>query len=368
MRPFPLAALFVLTPTALAHAQWQLQDAHTAADLRGIDSLGNGVAWASGTNGTVFRTEDAGFVWQLCAIPPNAEHLDFRGIQAFDKDTAIVMSSGKGDLSRLYKTTDGCQTWKRVFDNPDETGFFDAIHRVTPHQVFVAGDPVHGKFSMFTSRDAGDTWFIEDDPGLDASATAGAFAASNSSLTSLGPMLLLGTGGPKAAVYRVEPNCDAKTGLCSMAWKNTETPLAHGDPAAGVFSVAARFAAGASGKVSGIIVAVGGTYNKPAANDAVSAFSRDGGATWTASQTMPGGYRSSVAYNKLNNTWITVGPTGTDISTDDGRNWHPLKAGPSDPPDADQHWNALSLPFVVGPHGRIATLRPNTLSTGDMRR
>ncbi len=31
------------------------------------------------------------------------------------------------------------------------------------------------------------------------------------------------------------------------------------------------------------------------------------------------------------------------------------------PPDADQHWNALSLPYAVGPHGRIATLRPSAL-------
>ena len=92
-----LAAALALA-TSL-HAQWTLQNAHTTADLRGIDAVGNGVAWASGTNGTVLRTEDAGFVWQLCATPPNAEHLDFRGIQAFDNNTAIVMSSGKGDLS-----------------------------------------------------------------------------------------------------------------------------------------------------------------------------------------------------------------------------------------------------------------------------
>ena len=62
-------------------------------------------------------------------------------------------------------------------------------------------------------------------------------------------------------------------------------------------------------------------------------------------------------------TWITVGPNGTDISTDDGRNWLPLKPDPAfhEPPDADQHWNALSLPYAVGPHGRIATLRPSAL-------
>jgi hypothetical protein len=43
-----------------------------------------------------------------------------------------------------------------------------------------------------------------------------------------------------------------------------------------------------------------------------------------------------------------VGPNGTDISTDDGKNWQPLKPSPDDPPDADKNWNALSLPFAVG--------------------
>ncbi len=125
MRP----ALILLTFLAASssHAQWTLQTSNTTADLRGIHSIGGGVAWASGTNGTVLRTEDGGYVWQSCTVPPGAEKLDFRGIQAFDANTAIVMSSGKGDLSRLYKTTDGCHSWKLLFTNPDKDGFWDAI-------------------------------------------------------------------------------------------------------------------------------------------------------------------------------------------------------------------------------------------------
>ncbi len=75
-------------------------------------------------------------------------------------------------------------------------------------------------------------------------------------------------------------------------------------------------------------------------------------------QTPPHGYRSAVAYDPATKSWITVGPNGTDISTDDGRNWRPLHPAPTDAPDADQNWNALSLPFVVGPHGRIGLLHP----------
>jgi len=78
--------------------------------------------------------------------------------------------------------------------------------------------------------------------------------------------------------------------------------------------------------------------------------------------TLPHGYRSAVAYDAVGKTWITVGPNGTDISTDDGRNWRPLRPNSDEPADTDQHWNALSLPFVVGPHGRIGKLNAKTLA------
>jgi photosystem II stability/assembly factor-like uncharacterized protein len=80
-----LALLAILAATSsAAFAQWTLETSNTTADLRGIHSIGGGVAWASGTNGTVLRTEDGGYVWQSCSVPPGAEKLDFRGIQAFD--------------------------------------------------------------------------------------------------------------------------------------------------------------------------------------------------------------------------------------------------------------------------------------------
>ncbi len=134
--------LFAAALAAPAAAQFQLQDSTTTADLRGIASVGNGVAWASGSHGTVLRTEDGGFVWQGCATPPGAEQLDFRGIQAFDAQTALIMSSGKGPLSRIYKTTDGCRTWTLTFTNPDPDGFFDAIASEAWRRAFLIGDPV----------------------------------------------------------------------------------------------------------------------------------------------------------------------------------------------------------------------------------
>src|ERR1700677_3546021 len=159
------AILLAATLTTQAKAQWDIEDSHTTASLRGIYNVGGGVAWASGTNGTVLRTEDGGYLWQTCAIPPGAEKLDFRGVQAFDENTAIVMSSGTGDQSRLYKTTDGCQTWKLLFTNPDKEGFWDAIVFTDRREGFVLGDPVSitehpalNAFAFFQTSNGGETW------------------------------------------------------------------------------------------------------------------------------------------------------------------------------------------------------------------
>src|ERR1700686_1183976 len=152
-RSVAIRALLLLTAaaavaTTTAHAQWEIEESHTTASLRGIVNVGAGVAWASGTNGTVLRPEDGGYLWQTCAIPPGAEKLDFRGIQAFDENTAIVMSSGPGDQSRLYKTSDGCQSWTLIFTNSDKTGFWDALQASDPKQMMLFGDPVNGAFQV----------------------------------------------------------------------------------------------------------------------------------------------------------------------------------------------------------------------------
>jgi hypothetical protein len=358
------ALLIALALTTTAHPQWTLQDSRTTADLRGIDNVGGGVAWASGTNGTVLRTEDAGFVWQQCAIPPGADHLDFRGIQAFDNNTAIVMSSGPGDQSRLYKTTDGCQSWKLQTTNSEKEGFWDAV--VFQHGDYgyaigdsltavMIGDPVNGRFQTEVML-LGHGWFI-DGAGCTASAGEAAFAASNSSIFVFGSRrYILGTGGKAGASVLISPlmfNTDANDPC-----KRVSVPIGKGSNSSGIFSIFFRDIDHG--------IAVGGDYTKPDESGRTAALTSDMARHWVASKTLPHGYRSAVAYDPKSKTWITVGPNGTDISTDDGRNWRPLRPNPNFPdtqPDEDQHWNALSLPYVVGPHGRIATLRPPTLTS-----
>jgi hypothetical protein len=342
--------------TAARSGPWQMQDSTTHAGLRGIHAVGGGVAWASGTDGAVLRTEDGGFMWQGCAMPPGAEKLDFRGVWAWDANTAVVMSSGPGDLSRLYKTTDGCSHWKLLFTNPDKDGFWDAIAFVSRTRGYMLGDPVEGRFSFFTTEDGGRFWKRSESSGLEANADAkGAFAASNSSL--LGEPVLFGTGG--AQVYRQSftgsVDLAAKPGTkikMSEHWTRESLPLANKGEGAGIFSIGWN-----GGEVEGYgytLVAVGGEYKKPNESAGTAAWTADGGSTWTAAAHPPHGYRSAVAWEEVDKAWIAAGTNGSDISYDDGKTWQPLDDG---------NWNALSLPFVVGPGGRIARIDEGALKS-----
>lgn len=355
-----LAFLFI---AATASAQWQILDSHTTADLKGIDSVTEGVAWTSGASGVILRTED-GRTWQNCAVPPDAANLDFTSIQGFDTKTAVVMSSGRGALSRLYKTTDGCRTWTKVLDNPNQSGSFESLYRATAVEMYLLGDPVDGKLSMYISHDTGSTWSPLDEPGLDVPKTAGAIDAGTASVTNVDWLMTFGTAGKDAAVFTFTITC--KTNRCSFTWIGKPTPLGQSGPTADVASVAGRTYAGAplpgvTGDVATslvtTLVAVGGDSQKPDKNTAVAAVSTDSGNTWRLAGIQPGGYRSAVAFDPQRERFIAVGPNGTDVSSDDGIAWLPLRPGPTDAADADEHWTSISLPYVVGPHGRIGILR-----------
>ena len=347
--------LLLLTLTTTTQAQWQLQQSNTTASLRGIHAVTPQIAWASGTEGTILRTEDGGQTWLPCTTPPNAEKLDFRGIQAFDNKTAIAMSSGKGDQSRLYKTTDGCKTWTLVLTNPDKEGFWDSLQVESNGNGLVVGDPVNGEFKIFCKMDDDPKWsecWNEDIPK--SQKDEGMFAASNTSMLHIPEdgITFMGTGGLQGArILRACVPCTKQT----SAWSASPMPMFPGRDSAGVFSIAAAW-----GKTVHL-VAVGGDYKLPNQGTQNVAFSLDYGLHWQASTTTPHGYRSAVVYDPTTKSWLTVGPNGTDISTDDGRNWHPLNPPPGEASDTAQHWNALSLPFVVGPKGRIGKLEPTAL-------
>jgi hypothetical protein len=359
-----LAAMYSAAQTG---TPWKMQDSGTTAGLRGIDSVDGAVAWASGTGGTVLRTTDGGRHWLRCATPDadkDGTNLDFRGVQAWDAETAVVMASGPGEKSRLYKTTNGCKTWGLLLKNSDApNGFFDSFWFNGPRGILL-GDPVQGKMAVFLTDNKGKTWKRDQHAGLAIRGDSqSAFAASNSCIP-IGNALFaraFATGGKGGAVFFSRPFTaeEDQHGIVTRMvrkeppWKTSRIPIQSGTESSGAFSVAYRYpvttgiCANCGFNENSLFIAVGGDYTKPNESSATAAWSSDGGWTWTAATRPPHGYRSAVGWSDSLKAWITAGTNGSDISRDDGRTWQPLDDG---------DWNALSLPFVVGPHGRIARL------------
>ncbi|HWZ32249.1 MAG TPA: hypothetical protein VNX18_12985 [Bryobacteraceae bacterium] len=311
---------------------WIPQESGTTASLRGVSAVNANVVWASGTKGTYLRTTDGGATWKASSVPGAAD-LDFRAIRALDEKTALVLSIGPGEKSRIYKGTN--DQWRLVFTNPDPKGFFDALAFWDAMHGILLGDPVDGHFVVFTTVDAGETWKRQKTPP--ALANEGAFAASNTCLIVRGTReVWFGTGGA-----RVFHSTDG-----GETWIVAKTAMRNDGASAGIFSLA--FSDVRHG------IAVGGDYNKTTETTGNIALTTDGGRTWSASGGTPGGYRSAVAYIADRKMWIAVGTSGSDSSIDDGRNWKTFDSG---------NYNAVSFAsgdagWAVGPKGAIARFKP----------
>jgi photosystem II stability/assembly factor-like uncharacterized protein len=302
----------------LPSPHWTPQTSGVTARLRGVSVVSDRVAWASGSGSTVLRTLDGGQTWQKLTV--TSDQVDFRDIDAIDSSTAYVLSIGNGPASRIYKTTDAGATWSLQFKSDDPKAFFDAMSFWDADHGIVFGDSIDGQFCIMTTENGGRDWRRVPASALPpALENEGAFAASGTNIAVFGKSYAwIGTGAAaKARVLRTNDR--------GRTWKISDTPLAAG-PSAGIFSVAFRDAN------HGVIV--GGDYKKE--NDAVDnlAITSDGGATWTLVEGLTG-FRSAVAYPVRSKpgatgpddstSLVATGPTGSDYSKDDGRNWKPIE-------------------------------------------
>jgi len=309
MKKTILLLLGMLLVNATAKAQWQAQSSGTAVRFRGVSAVSDQIAWASGASGTYARTVDGGKTWQAATVP-GAEKLDFRDVEAFDANTAYLLSIGPGEASRIYKTADGGKSWALQFTNTNPKAFFDAIAFWDVNNGLAVSDPVDGRFVVIRTSDGGKTWTpISPQNMPPALEGEGAFAASGTCLIVQGRTnAWFATGGARVArVFRSMDN--------GQTWFVASTPIKAGNAASGIFSIAFKDAR--------LGIVVGGDYQKEKEASDQIAITQDGGRNWTlAKKSGLTAFRSAV-------TWIggsglmTVGPAGSDVSADDGASWKP---------------------------------------------
>ncbi len=324
---------------SIANAQWRVQTINTKASFRGLSVVNQNVIWASGTGGTFVKTIDGGKTWTVGKVP-DAEKLDFRDVEAFDGNTAYLLSIGNGETSRIYKTIDGGKTWEKQFQATDKDIFLDALAFWDKDNGIAMGDPIKGYYYLLRTTNGGKNWYpVGNEKQFPAKDGEAAFAASGTCIITQGKKnVFMVSGGKAARVFR--------SNSLGNAWYVADSPIVSGAESQGIFSIAMYDAK------NGVIV--GGDYVKP--NEVVSnlAFTSDGGKTWQESKGFAG-YRSGVAYvNKK--TLIAVGSSGSDLSKDGGKTWTNVDK---------ENYNAVQAKgknaiWAVGANGLIAKYMAET--------
>ena len=334
------------------------QDSGTIEGLISVSPVDSRVVWASGRGGTFVVTTDGGRTWRS-GVVPGAESLQFRDVQGVSDKIAYLLSIGNGPDSRIYKTTDGGNTWTLQFQNQNIAAFYDCFAFWTAGTGIAQSDSVEGRFPVIRTTD-GTTWQDIGDnlpPALDGEFS---FASSGTCVAVQGDQnAWIVTGG-------VSPSRVLVTEDLGESWNAYASPL-RGSPSAGIFSVAFRDAQ--HGMIGG------GDLDPEAPPFPQTATSRDGGKTWTLTPQQPNigtvfglayagkfglGQRQGKAEDQdedqdndegdKKHLVVVTGPGGSAWTPDEGNTWFTL-------PGVTDFWGVAfgsrKVAWLVGTDGRI---------------
>lgn len=336
-----LLVLFVFScgsqeSTSLRIPYWEAGNSGTTAGFRGLSAVSENVAWASGSGGTVIRTTDGGESWQDVSVP-GTDTIQFRDIEAFDANTAIVLSAGLPAV--IYKTTDGGQNWEQKYFSMVEGTFYDAMDFWDDQTGIAFGDAMDGRLLILRTFDAGETWQeLPYESRPQALEGQGGFAASGTCLRTQGDQnVYIGLGGDEASLFYSQDQ--------GASWQKASTPLDHG-PSAGIFSIQFR------DELNGMMV--GGDYNGDSLTTKNNAaYTQDGGKTWTKVMDgmEPNGYRSCIDF--FEEFVLVVGRGSSDFYREGEEAYTPMEG----------RYYAVSTAkdgkavYASGPGGAVARLK-----------
>ena len=274
----------------------------TKTSIRGLSVVNDNVLWVSGSNGTVGKSSNGGKNWKWMTVK-GFEKTDFRDIEAFDANTAIIM--GIAEPAYILKTMDGGETWKVVYENKTKGMFLDAMDFLNNGQGFVVGDPVGNKIFLAETTDGGESWKEWNEKLPVADSGEAFFAASGTNIRLFNDKkFLLVSGGTKSRLITND--------------NDFALPIIQGKETTGANSIAMYD--GGKMKGSKRMIVVGGDFKSDSSSEKNCFYSSDGGKTWKAPSVPPHGYRSSVEYlSKVD--LLTCGLNGVDYSFNGGKTW-----------------------------------------------
>ena len=297
-----LLSFFTCILLAAQTPQVEILTSGTNTSIRGLSVVNDNVVWVSGSHGMVGRSSNGGKSWKWMTVK-GFEKTEFRDIESFDANTAIIM--GIADPAYILKTKDGGETWKVVFENKTKGMFLDAMDFLNNGRGMVVGDPVGNKVFLAETADGGETWKEWNDKQPVADSGEAFFAASGTNIRLFNDnQFFLVSGGTKSRLITNDHISDL--------------PIIQGKESTGANSIDVYDLEKIKGRKRMIVV--GGDFKADSSSEKNCFYTTDGGNTWNAPSVPPHGYRSCVEYLSKTDL-LSCGLNGVDYSANGGKTW-----------------------------------------------
>lgn len=305
MKKIITASLLVLLSFSIyaQRPEVEILTSGTRTSLRGLCVVNDNIIWVSGSHGTVGKSSNAGRTWRWMKVP-GYDSLEFRDIEAFDANNAVIMAVG--EPAYILKTSDGGETWKRVYENKTKGMFLDAMDFVSGSKGIVVGDPINNRVFIAETNDGGATWQdwpVDKRPLADSGEAFFAASGTNIRLFRNNNWFLV-SGGTRSRMFTDDVVVDL--------------PVIQGKETTGANSISVFHEGNL--KASKKMIVVGGDFNNAASTEKNCFYTSNGGKSWKAPEIPPHGYRSCVEFLSLKDV-ISCGLNGVDFSTDGGKTW-----------------------------------------------
>lgn len=109
--------------------------------------------WVGSDNGVIAVSENAGQQWQISRPGGRSANLNIRQIIAHDNRHAFILSSGRGERSRLLQTRNAGFSWRQLYrGNGDE--FLHCFAMIADGESYVLGESLAEDWHVIRSSNA----------------------------------------------------------------------------------------------------------------------------------------------------------------------------------------------------------------------